>query len=152
MIQIQWNTSSRLQKKLLQFGSHAPFPHVFWHTTGDNVGGKLIRCVVMELFETDMAKMIKYEKVLNSDAASIVHQVGVALAYMHSAQVQVVHLDVKPANVLWRQVDRRVVLADFSHRETIMTNPRFSSYCTANYRPPELWQHTLSSFCCADRI
>ena len=52
------------------------------------------------------------------------------------------HLDVKSANILFRQDDGRAALSDFGMTEPIKTKkPRFGIYVTANYRAPEQWGH-----------
>ena len=65
-----------------------------------------------------------------------------ALHYLH-VDAQIVHLDVKPKNILWRVLDNKVALADFGLAECIAPAKPFREvYCTANYRPPELWPDT----------
>jgi serine/threonine protein kinase len=72
---------------------------------------------------------------------SIARQVAAALTYLHNSK-GLVHLDVKSANILFRQDDGRAALSDFGMTEPIKTKkPRFGTYVTANYRAPELWGH-----------
>ena len=50
-----------------------------------------------------------------------------------------VHCDLKPANILWTSTGQRVALADFGACQKIGSAPAHIC-CTANYRPPELWE------------
>lgn len=69
-------------------------------------------------------------------------QVGGALEHMHK-KLAVMHLDIKPGNVLWDHRVLRAALVDFSLATPIAApgiggTQRPGEYCTAYYRPPEL--------------
>ena len=76
---------------------------------------------------------------------AVVQQIEGALEYMHK-EAAVLHLDVKPSNILWNTWNHKAVLADFSISERLgEKNPTNLMYCSLNYRPPELLQ--LSTDC-----
>ena len=57
---------------------------------------------------------------------------------------QLLHFDVKPANTLWYPHNEILQLCDFGMAEpapqrSARPSPRFSTYVTKLYRPPELW-------------
>ena len=74
-------------------------------------------------------------------------QLRAALCQLHG--LQVVHLDLKPGNILWLNEALQLKLADFGMSENFGTGshssasspstPRFREYVTHFYRPPELW-------------
>ena len=74
---------------------------------------------------------------------SVASQLRSALDAMHGARV--LHLDIKPGNVLWHPVTDLLKLCDFGMTESMTRlakpaeSPRFLQYTTAAYRPPELW-------------
>ena len=82
-----------------------------------------------------------------SDLANILavaYQLGQGLFFLHSHNI--LHLDVKPDNVLWDQATREVKLVDFGLAERAdpvlgVPRPRCQVYCTACYRAPELWTY-----------
>jgi hypothetical protein len=76
------------------------------------------------------------------DAFSL--QLGAGLCHMHS--VGLLHLDVKPSNILWQPSDRRAYIIDMGTAEKFpVALDRSGSivYYTPAYRPPELWQVPL---------
>ena len=71
-------------------------------------------------------------------------QLKAALAALHT--MQILHLDVKPANILWAPESFHMKLADFGMSEAMGTKPeklRFGEYVTSFYRPPELFAASL---------
>jgi hypothetical protein len=72
-----------------------------------------------------------------NDAVNVVHEVGKALSYAHRHQM--IHRDVKPANVLL-EVGGRVILTDFGIAK-ILTGPSYtmtgSTIGTPSYMSPE---------------
>lgn len=72
------------------------------------------------------------------DAFSL--QLGAGLCHMHS--VGLLHLDVKPSNILWQPSDRRAYIIDMGTAEEFpvpLDRSGSSLYYTPAYRPPELW-------------
>ena len=76
-------------------------------------------------------------------------QVKAALQALHG--LGVLHLDVKPANILWSTQTFRMKLADFGMSEMMESvqaaQLRYSEYVTALYRPPELWHASRKEIC-----
>ncbi|CAE7761892.1 MPK1 [Symbiodinium sp. CCMP2592] len=74
---------------------------------------------------------------------SVAAQLRSALQTLHDAGI--LHLDVKPGNVLWCPCTDQVQVCDFGMSENMARlqkasqAPRFLQYVTAAYRPPELW-------------
>ena len=83
---------------------------------------------------------------------SMALQLQAALKILHE-QAQLLHLDVKPGNILWFDQTACLQLCDFGMVEPVamyrpkvhkcadyaMLSPRFNEYVAAWYRPPELW-------------
>ncbi len=75
--------------------------------------------------------------------AAIVYQVQAALMWLHAHRI--LHLDLKPSNVVWDDVNRAAYLIDFGMAEVTSANSthpealHHSTYTTAMYRAPELW-------------
>ena len=76
----------------------------------------------------------------------IAKQLKKALSLMHQAGI--VHLDVKPSNILWSSQEQLLKLCDLGMCETAPHlagfSPRFVSYVTEPYRPPELFAASRS--------
>ena len=72
---------------------------------------------------------------------AFVLQLQNAVQALHKAGV--LHLDLKPPNVLWSMETMRLQVVDLGMAEPIdrspQTLPRFTQYVTSPYRPPELW-------------
>ncbi|CAE7443871.1 MPK1 [Symbiodinium sp. CCMP2592] len=74
---------------------------------------------------------------------SVAAQLRSALQTLHDAGI--LHLDVKPGNVLWCPCTDQVQVCDFGMSENMARlqkasqAPRFLQYVTAAYRPPDLW-------------
>ena len=67
-------------------------------------------------------------------------QLRSALQALHS--IRILHLDLKPANILWSAETQSMKLTDFGLVELIGTEAaalRLHEYVSAPYRPPELW-------------
>eukprot|EP00438_Fugacium_kawagutii_P030956 Skav228890 [mRNA] locus=scaffold194:166018:168645:+ [translate_table: standard] len=69
-------------------------------------------------------------------------QLQAAIQTLHS-QAHLLHLDIKPGNVLWCSALVQVKLCDFGLSEPynghMVQSPRYTEYVTLPYRPPELW-------------
>ena len=69
-------------------------------------------------------------------------QLKSALCVLHRHDV--VHLDVKPSNILWSADTFQAKLGDFGMSEcTKQPSLKLVNYVTALYRPPELWDVSL---------
>ena len=79
----------------------------------------------------------------NQTVLAISKQLQGALTAMHA--VNVLHLDVKPANILWTQETGQLKLTDFGMAEIVgKASFRFVNYVTSLYRPPELWNAEMA--------
>ena len=75
-------------------------------------------------------------------------QLREALKALHS--INILHLDVKPANILWVQETSCMKLTDFGMSEMMgveAASLRFDEYVSAPYRPPELWNAFSKDIC-----
>ena len=75
-------------------------------------------------------------------------QLRAALQALHS--IRILHLDLKPANILWVQETSCMKLADFGMSEMMgieAASIRFDGYVSAPYRPPELWNTSSVDIC-----
>ena len=79
------------------------------------------------------------KKDLTEHAWYIAEQLRHALHYLH--RVRVLHLDIKPANVMWGEEIRHTNVLDFSLAESWPTKKMQLNrvYCTQWYRAPELF-------------
>ena len=93
------------------------------------------KAVVMELAEGGevFEKICEGGPYSEADAASVIRQVALALAFMHS--VGVVHRDLKPENLLLTS-SNDVKVADFG----------LAAFC-GDEHPPLLWRMWVPSFC-----
>ena len=91
----------------------------------------------------DLWKQLKCRTFGRGEAATIMHDAWVALQFLHE-KAGVLHLDVKPHNMLWSGV--KLTIIDFSLWErwpVLATSELQQIYCTEGFRPPELEQLTL---------
>ena len=77
---------------------------------------------------------------------AFVSQLECALRVLHK-KAGLVHLDIKPSNILWRAELNCLKVCDFGMAERwqsasglLNSEPRFEQYVTSWYRPPERWQ------------
>ena len=93
----------------------------------------------------NLRKCLKDEAIDRGMRQGIVAQLAEAMTWLHTSKV--VHLDMKPGNLLWEWRTCNLVVVDFgmSLKLTEDGTPRDDitpfSAVTASYRPPELW-HT----------
>ena len=93
------------------------------------------------------------QKFRADESLAIAKQLKAALVSLH--QLQILHLDLKTANILWCNNQKHLKLADFGMSEFVpgssrceakangQDSLRFGEYVTAYYRPPELWDASL---------
>lgn len=95
---------------------------------------------------TNLARHVRNSGPLAGEVAmAAVAQMSAALGHIHS--LNIVHLDVKPGNMLWVQATKELRLMDFGMAEVIPIPPGVKiaeAYCAEMYRPPELWTATIS--------
>lgn len=75
-------------------------------------------------------------------------QLKAALQALH--RLGVLHLDLKPGNILWSTETFQLKLTDFGMSElegVEAAKLRFSEYVTEPYRPPELWEASRQEIC-----
>jgi len=113
--------------------AHPGIPRVFTYFEESNTA-----FVVMELFrgQTLEGVLEERESVLEADALNWIRQAGEALHALH--QVNVLHRDCKPANLLLNS-EGRVVLCDFSNAAEFATGAETEMFCclTPGYAPME---------------
>ena len=132
----------RMHRLALEFGAHAPFPHIF--ETSAQSGSVVMGLVVLELFGSDIRKLLRSQMMSDKIARLVSRQVAIALNFLH-VQAKIVHLDVKPANVLYTERLERAVLADFSCAEAVgEKQPQSFTKFTVHYRPPEYFMVSQS--------
>ena len=96
-------------------------------------------------------KFLKKQGPLKSPAsAAATYQCASALLHLH--QCEVVHLDVKPLNILWDDSSQHLWLMDFGSSDVCV--PKSGAlgmakdwYTTPAYRPPELWKRRPDRRC-----
>ena len=98
--------------------------------------------LIMQLCEKDLKKLIRAGECTESVMSCVVRQIMAALSWLHSQNL--VHNDVKPANILWTGLHSHAILADFSLTSKAGAEILANCQGTVNYRPPELLrQHGL---------
>lgn len=120
-------------------GELHPFPRLLYVHADRCAGEQSIQLIVIERFGSDLEKEL-FKKTWSNDLAlsiQVLLSLLSALEYLHS--IDIVHLDIKPANVLFTPSTRHVALADFAGSETRFPTGTFFEVCTPTYRAPELW-------------
>ena len=88
-----------------------------------------------------LSKYIRtHGKLMHFDLHAFGIQLSCGLSFMHG--VGFLHLDLKPGNIHWIPLERRLYLVDFGMAEHVDASYRddlLGTYVTAPYRPPELW-------------
>ncbi|CAI2332668.1 unnamed protein product [Caenorhabditis sp. 36 PRJEB53466] len=106
---------------------------------GRKANDKIIHCLVLDYLPQEMAKLrdqgFKFDTL---DAKIYTFQLFCAIA--HLAAKNIVHMDVKPQNVIMNQNSGLLKLADFGNARRLESHEKTgSSYqVTRFYRPPEL--------------
>ena len=125
-----------IYERIAAMDKHAPFADMLW-SNRDHSG---MKAVVLDMFDGDLHSWLCRNEADETLLKSMCLQTCLALHHLHE-DMKFVHLDIKPANLLWRGVDSKIALVDFGMAEPILApKPLHSVYCTPNYRPPELWR------------
>ena len=106
---------------------------------------------VMEYIDGDTLENILHKDgVLNNTTAlNYIREVASALDYIHKRNL--LHLDIKPSNIMVRNADKRVILIDFGltkHYDEVngkQTTPSISG-ASDGYTPIEQYQHGVVNF------
>jgi serine/threonine protein kinase len=95
-------------------------------------------CLVLELLTADLQHELAHGHPLTGvEQFSLIRQVGLALDAMHNKH-KILHLDVKPSNILWTRSHLRAALTDFSVSTSIESVAAGDFACSGLYRPPEV--------------
>ena len=77
---------------------------------------------------------------------SFASQLRRGLRVLHS-EARLVHLDIKPMNILWMPTSGQLQICDLGTCERWpCQRAEFEAYCTPGYRPPELWGAAAEGF------
>ena len=115
-------------------GPLTPFPALiaFQAKPGDERG---ITALALELFEMTLSQALE-QSPDEAFCKQVFRGLRSALLIMHTRNI--IHLDVKPSNVLWMPGCRRVALADFSLTERAGVKMKACWQCSLGYRPIDL--------------
>ena len=118
-------------------GPLTPFPALiaFQAKPGDERG---ITALVLELFELTLSQALE-QSPDEAFCKQVFRGLRCALLIMHARNI--IHLDVKPSNILWMPGCRRVALADFSLTERAGVKVKACWQCSLGYRPIDLLCH-----------
>ena len=94
--------------------------------------------IAMEQGPPSLSALLKQARLMPADVRAIGRQLHLGVKHMHSSSV--LHLDIKPSNVLYSTTNKCLHLVDLGFAETLpLRQDLHPSYVTANYRAPELW-------------
>ena len=125
---VKGESERRLFVHVLQSGVDAsPFPFLAFAFAGPDLDR------ILASVEHGMQKHVW------SVAAQLQH----ALQVLHNANI--VHLDVKPKNIMWNHVSEALTLGDYGLTHEMGKPLQYDSYTTPGFRPPELWQTPVAS-------
>ncbi|XP_071502933.1 uncharacterized protein [Diadema antillarum] len=98
-------------------------------------------CIVQELVDTDLRRILEYQRLGNEHGRLFAYQLLRGLKYLHSANV--LHRDLKPENVLINQEDLVLKIGDFGMARIVDPDYSHKGHLTQNvstqwYRSPEL--------------
>ncbi|CAB3411110.1 unnamed protein product [Caenorhabditis bovis] len=131
-------TENYIEVKILSHLFHPAISNLLYFYTR-NANEKRIHCLILDYLPTDMGKLkekgVKFDTL---DAKLYSYQLFAACAYL--AHMKVVHLDIKPQNIILDNEAGFLKLADFGNaRRLETTEKKGNSYqVTRFYRPPEL--------------
>ena len=122
--------------------SDVRFHHHFPERFGASAPPSSIYCVAMQYFTTDLNCFLRSKEGLTTltehVAASMILQVEQALKIMHNV-AGMLHLDIKPGNILLQPHTWNTVLTDLGLSQEIGERPRIRTVVTHLYRPPEVF-------------
>ena len=101
--------------------------------------------MVLEYAGPSLGALLKQGPMPQAAVLPAALQLQGALRAIHG--LGVLHLDLKPANILWSSDLGQLKLADFGMSERTgskLEDLRYGEYVTAPYRPPELWDAEAS--------
>lgn len=105
--------------------------------------------MVLEHGGTSLLQVLRSDGALNNQSLSLQSmQLQAAVQALHT--IRVLHLDIKPGNILWIKETSQMKLTDFGMSEVLgvaACDLRFDEYVSAPYRPPELWNASVSELC-----
>ena len=114
-----------------------------------DASGKPFPFVALEFGGPSLFQVLQDKGAMDQQSVLCVSsQLKAALAALHS--LKLLHLDVKPANILWVPQTLQLKLTDFGMSEMVGIEPRqlrFNEYVTVQYRPPELWSVSQVEMC-----
>ena len=103
-----------------------------------------VQALALELAgDADLRKVLQGKGPSSELYHEVCVQVSAALFFLHGKKI--IHVDIKPANLLVRWTERRIFLADFGCATKFPQYAKCVASCgTANYRAPELWSERKS--------
>ncbi|CAK9084963.1 Ribosomal protein S6 kinase alpha-2 (S6K-alpha-2) (90 kDa ribosomal protein S6 kinase 2) (p90-RSK 2) (p90RSK2) (MAP kinase-activated protein kinase 1c) (MAPK-activated protein kinase 1c) (MAPKAP kinase 1c) (MAPKAPK-1c) (Ribosomal S6 kinase 3) (RSK-3) (pp90RSK3), partial [Durusdinium trenchii] len=141
---MQWEAS------LMKLCVQAPEAHWFPSLWEASVHSKPFPSLALELWGCSLLALLQQQSGGFEEATvkSIALQLRAALQQLHC--LCILHLDVKPGNILWLSEASHLKLTDLgmserlaSHDGTDEIQPRYIEYVSAHYRPPELWNASI---------
>ncbi|PAV77814.1 hypothetical protein WR25_01370 [Diploscapter pachys] len=101
---------------------------------------KLFYCVILNAMPSDMEKLTRNDKVWLDRVDATMYSWQLLRAIEHLEQKAVIHLDIKPSNILVNHEEGILQLADFGNAYFFDEVPQITTgyQVTRYYRPPEL--------------
>ena len=133
-----YDTIQRAIRRELLAGRNGPAHGMFLHVCGQCAVPPLTYCVLPLVPGTDLWEQMKARRISREEAGAIIWNAWIALNFLHRV-VGMLHLDVKPMNMMWHQ--EKFVLLDFSlwERWPVPADcPIRGVYCTSGFRAPEI--------------
>ncbi len=133
------NTEHMVYRRLQEAGP-GPLPFLqLLAAVGDS--GR-VKALVLEMAGSgNLAAYLRTHELSAGWFDDIAAQVALGLYHLHH-HLSLVHLDVKPGNIMLRCSERRAYLTDFGTSEEVnAAQPKYDTYTTNLYRAPELWNH-----------
>ena len=141
------------EASIMKLCATAPEPHWFPKLLAECVEAKPCPFLALEWWGCSLLSHLEKHGAQDLKTVKAISlQLQAALCQLH--RLHLVHLDLKPGNILWLSEASHLKLADFGMSEFFgrspkkqgeelqQSQPRFSEYVTHFYRPPELWNAT----------